>query len=216
MDQESDDRSEDDAVGYRRPPKRTQWQKGQCGNPTRKRKAAARGAAEIIDQLFAKRFKVTENGSPRTASGLEVIITRLISKEIAGDRRAMTVRLKYLAFALRQRGAPETVVQWGPGGRHTQCVENDVRRGRDKMTDYEVGYGRPPIHTRFKKGFARTRRDGESGLQQRWRTPFTMFCLRKWNIARDARCDAGHGWKRLFESCFQRRCEATSAAPTSY
>jgi Family of unknown function (DUF5681) len=115
MDQESDDRSEDDAVGYRRPPKRTQWQKGQCGNPTRKRKAAARGAAEIIDQLFAKRFKVTENGSPRTASGLEVIITRLISKEIAGDRRAMTVRLKYLAFALRQRGAPETVVQWGPG-----------------------------------------------------------------------------------------------------
>ena len=76
---------------------------------------ARKGAAEIIDQLFAKRFKVTENGSPRTASGLEVIITRLISKEIAGDRRAMTVRLKYLAFALRQRGAPETVVQWAPG-----------------------------------------------------------------------------------------------------
>jgi hypothetical protein len=99
MDRESDDRSGDDAVGYRRPPKRTQWQKGQCGNPTRKRKSVPRGAAEIIDQLFAKRFKVTENGSPRTASSLEVIITRLISKEIAGDRRAMAVRLKYLAFA---------------------------------------------------------------------------------------------------------------------
>ena len=70
----------------------------------RKRKSVPRGAAEIIDQLFAKRFKVTENGSPRTASGLEVIITRLISKEIAGDRRAMAVRLKYLAFAHRQRG----------------------------------------------------------------------------------------------------------------
>jgi DNA replication protein DnaC len=35
-------------------------------------------------------------------------------------------------------------------------------------------------------------------------------------IGVQARCDAGHGWKRLFESCFQRRCEATSAAPTSY
>ena len=104
MDRECDDRSGDDAVGYRRPPKRTQWQKGQCGNPTRKRKSVPRGSAAIIDQLFAKRFKVTENGSPRTASGLEVIITRLISKEISGDRRAMTVRLKYLAFALRQRG----------------------------------------------------------------------------------------------------------------
>jgi hypothetical protein len=104
VDQESDDRSGDDVVGCRRPPKRAQWQKGQCGNPTRKRKSVPRGAAEIIDQLFAKRFKVTENGSPRTASGLEVIITRLISKEIAGDRRAMTVRLKYLAFAQCQRG----------------------------------------------------------------------------------------------------------------
>ena len=115
MDQESEDRGGDNAVGYRRPPRRTQWQKGQCGSPTRKRKSAPRGAAEIIDQLFAKRFKVTENGSPRTANGLEVIITRLISKEIAGDRRATTVRLKYMEFALRQRGAPETVVQWGPG-----------------------------------------------------------------------------------------------------
>jgi hypothetical protein len=47
-------------------------------------KSVPRGAARIIDQLFAKRFKVTDNGSPRTASGLEVIITRLISKEIAG------------------------------------------------------------------------------------------------------------------------------------
>lgn len=115
MDRESDDRSGDDAVGYRRPPKRTQWRKGQCGNPTRKRKSVPRGAAEIIDQLFAKRFKVTENGSPRMASGLEVIITRLISKEIAGDRRAMAVRLKYLAFAHRQRGAPDVVIEWGAG-----------------------------------------------------------------------------------------------------
>jgi Family of unknown function (DUF5681) len=111
MDRESDDSSGDDAVGYRRPPKNTQWQKGQSGNPMRKR----RGTAEIIDQLFAKRFKVTENGSPRTATGLEVIITRLISKEISGDRRAMAVRLKYLAFAHRRRGEPETIIKWGPG-----------------------------------------------------------------------------------------------------
>src|SRR5271163_4088180 len=110
MGRESDDDRGDDAVGYRRPPKRTQWQKGQCGNPKRKRTSVPRGAAEIIDQLFAKRFRVTENGSPRTASALEIIITRLISKEIAGDRRAMAVRLKYLAFAHRHKGAPEFVI----------------------------------------------------------------------------------------------------------
>jgi hypothetical protein len=59
-----------------------------------------------------------------------------------------------------------------------------------------------------RKASARTRRDGESGIQQRWRKPFAMFCLRRWKIARDGRCDAGHGWKRLFESCFQSSSEA--------
>src|SRR5271170_3390826 len=110
MDRESDDDRGDDAVGYRRPPKRTQWRKGQCGNPKRKRNPVPRGAAEIIDQLFAKRFKVMDNGSARTASGIEVIITRLVSKEIAGDRQAMAVRLKYLAFAHRQRGPADILV----------------------------------------------------------------------------------------------------------
>ena len=65
--------------------------------------AAAVSERPIELAVPAKRFKVTENGSPRTASGLEVIITRLISKEIAGDREAMAVRLKYLAW----RPSPE-------------------------------------------------------------------------------------------------------------
>jgi len=29
------DRKAPSAVGYKRPPKNTQWQKGQCGNPKR-------------------------------------------------------------------------------------------------------------------------------------------------------------------------------------
>jgi hypothetical protein len=29
-----------------------------------------------------------------------------------------------------------------------------------------------------------------------------MFCLRKWNIARDARCDAGHGLEAIIRKLF--------------
>ncbi len=94
----------DEGVGYRRPPKHTRWKKGQCGNPGRKRKRALKGTAEIIDQLFAKPVTFTENGSARTANGLAVIVTQLVKKELAGDRRAMAVRLKYEAFAVRQNG----------------------------------------------------------------------------------------------------------------
>jgi hypothetical protein len=51
-----------------------------------------------------------ENGSSRTASGLEVIVIQLVSKEMAGHSRAMAVRLKYEAFAVRQNGHPGFVL----------------------------------------------------------------------------------------------------------
>lgn len=100
----------DEGVGYRRPPKHTRWKKGQCGNPGRKRKRALKGTAEIIDQLFEKPITFTENGSARTANGLALIVTQLVKKEMAGDRRAMAVRLKYEAFAVRQNGHPGFVL----------------------------------------------------------------------------------------------------------
>jgi hypothetical protein len=78
--------------------------------PGRKRKRTPRGSAGIIDQVFAKPVTFAENGSSRTASGLEVIVTQLVKKEMAGDRRAMAVRLKYEAFAVRQNGSPGIVI----------------------------------------------------------------------------------------------------------
>jgi hypothetical protein len=101
---------DDDVVGYRRPPKASRWKKGQCGNPGRKRTRASKGAAEIIDQLFAKPVNVVENGSASRANGLEVIVTQLVKKEMAGDRRAMAVRLKYAAFAVRQNMSRDILI----------------------------------------------------------------------------------------------------------
>jgi hypothetical protein len=107
MDSENGDKRADGA-GYRRPPNASRWKKGQCGNPHRKR--ALKGAAEIIDQLFAKPVDVVENGSARTANGLEIIVTQLVRKEMAGDRRAMAVRLKYAAFAVRQKVSRDILI----------------------------------------------------------------------------------------------------------
>jgi hypothetical protein len=90
---------EDDAVGYKRPPKAYRWKKGQYGNPGRRRKRPLKGAAEIIDQLFAKSVSFVEDGSVRKASGLAVIVSQLVKKQLAGERRAMNVRLKYETFS---------------------------------------------------------------------------------------------------------------------
>src|ERR1700731_3894625 len=47
------DRKAPSAVGYKRPPKNTQWQKGQCGNPKRQYKRTVKGTIELIDEAFA-------------------------------------------------------------------------------------------------------------------------------------------------------------------
>jgi hypothetical protein len=93
---------DDDAVGYKRPPKAYRWKKGQSGNPGRRRKHALKGTAEIIDQLFAKPVSFVEDGSVRKASGVAVIVRQLMKRQMGGERGAMNVRLKYETFAVRQ------------------------------------------------------------------------------------------------------------------
>jgi hypothetical protein len=125
----------DDAVGYKRPPKNFRWKKGQCGNPGRKRKYKRKGVVEIIDQLFAKRMKVVDNGSTRSMSGLALIVTQLVKKELANERGAMSVRLKYEAFALRQNGSRDILLISDP----TQSLPQDgethkeAERADDKL-----------------------------------------------------------------------------------
>jgi Family of unknown function (DUF5681) len=90
---------DDDAAGYRRPPKQTRWKKGQSGNPNRRYPARSKSTVEMIDRLFLKPVTITENGEEKKVSTLEAIFMQLWHKEIAGDRRASDVRLKYETFA---------------------------------------------------------------------------------------------------------------------
>jgi hypothetical protein len=89
----------DDDVGYRRPPKHTRWKKGQSGNRRRKYPARSKGTVEMIDRLLLKPVEVTVNGETKTVPTLEAILLQLWLKEVAGDRRALSVRLKYQEFA---------------------------------------------------------------------------------------------------------------------
>jgi hypothetical protein len=89
----------DDDVGYRRPPKHTRWKKGQSGNRRRKYPARSKGTVEMIDRLLLKPVEVTVNGETRMVPTLEAILLQLWLKEVAGDRRALSVRLKYQEFA---------------------------------------------------------------------------------------------------------------------
>ena len=86
-------------VGYKRPPKATQWKKGQSGNPQRRHPAPALSALETIDSHLLRSIDVVENGVPKKVTVLAAIIVQLWQKEIAGDQRALGVRLKYEEIA---------------------------------------------------------------------------------------------------------------------
>src|SRR6266700_7882864 len=87
-------------VGYCRPPKRTQWRKGQCGNPKRIRKQNPKPVVDMIDEFFAGEIDIVENGISRRVSNFEAIVLQLWIKAVTGtSKRAVNVLLKYLEFA---------------------------------------------------------------------------------------------------------------------
>jgi hypothetical protein len=98
-------------VGYCRPPKRTQWRKGQCGNPNRVRKQTPKPIVELIDDFFASEIDIVEQGVSRRVSALEAIVLQLWRHGIAGKKRAANVLLQYQAFAARRSGGMGGVIQ---------------------------------------------------------------------------------------------------------
>jgi hypothetical protein len=101
--------SSDYEVGFGRPPKRTRWKKGQSGNRGRRKARRAATTAEMIDKLLLSRIDITVNGKARRVATLEAILLQLWRKELAGNRRALAVRLKYGELA-RQNAETTTEI----------------------------------------------------------------------------------------------------------
>ena len=86
--------SNDDAkppyeVGYKKPPKRTQFQSGQSGN-AKGRPRGAKSLTTIVTNAITEKVKVTENGKRKSVSKLEVAIKQLVNKAASGDPKAIT------------------------------------------------------------------------------------------------------------------------------
>jgi hypothetical protein len=54
---------------------------------------------------------MTENAVARRICVFEAILLQLWMREMAGDKRALAVRLQYQAFVAQQRGPPEILIE---------------------------------------------------------------------------------------------------------
>lgn len=76
------------AVGYGRPPKATQFKKGQSGNP-RGRPKGSRSVGALLQGILNQRIAVTENGRTKRIPALEIMLRRLANDAMRNDSVAL-------------------------------------------------------------------------------------------------------------------------------
>jgi hypothetical protein len=87
--------NEDEKIGYKRPPRRTQFKPGQSGNPSGKNKGARNIATELTD-ILSEQVTFAENGTIKTMTKQRALAAALVSAAIGGDLRATAIVLSHL------------------------------------------------------------------------------------------------------------------------
>lgn len=79
-----DRKSGDYPVGYGRPPRHTQWKKGQSGNPSGK-KTRAKTMRDKLRAILGEKIVVTRNGVQTVMASDEAMLHAAVQKAIRGD-----------------------------------------------------------------------------------------------------------------------------------
>ena len=88
------------AVGYKQPPRSTQFQPGQSGNPAGRPKGMKNLATDLKEELEEK-ITITENGTPLEITKQRAMFKSLMAKALKGDSRASSVLIG-LAISMEQ------------------------------------------------------------------------------------------------------------------
>jgi len=102
----SRDTGRDYEVGYGKPPRNTQFKKGQSGNP-RGRPSRSKNLATLVSVALNEPVIVVENGGRRKITKREAIIKQLVNRSTKADWRAIKILLD-IVREIESRVEPET------------------------------------------------------------------------------------------------------------
>jgi Family of unknown function (DUF5681) len=88
-------RDDDYPVGFGKPPKHTQFKKGQSGNPMGRPRGSKDFSTLIYNEL-GERVSAKENGRTKSMTKREVMAKQLVNKGVKGDLPATKVLLPYM------------------------------------------------------------------------------------------------------------------------
>jgi hypothetical protein len=86
------EKTRDYEVGYAKPPRQTQFRKGQSGNP-KGRPVGAKNLSTLLNEALNEPVIVTENGRHRKITKRQTIITQLVNRSATADFRALKILL---------------------------------------------------------------------------------------------------------------------------
>jgi len=101
--------SENEATGYKRPPRAAQFQKGKSGNPRGRPRNRRRGIP--YDQLLGRMVTIREDGCDRRVTAAEAFLLQLTKKGLEGDSSAARASLEVLEAARAKRGPVDGINQ---------------------------------------------------------------------------------------------------------
>jgi hypothetical protein len=93
----------DDAyrVGFGKPPKHTQFEKGRSGNPKGRPKRSNNITALIL-KTFNRRITASGPGGPRSMTKIEALILRIVNQAVNGDLKSAREALRLYKEAQTQ------------------------------------------------------------------------------------------------------------------
>ena len=96
-------------IGFKKPPKHTQFRKGQSGNPKGRPKGAKNLKTELLEEL-QEQILVREGGIPKQVSKQRAMLKSLTAKAVHGDTKAATLIVNLVYRLLHADEGDEPVV----------------------------------------------------------------------------------------------------------
>ncbi|GJL85315.1 MAG: hypothetical protein DHS20C02_10900 [Micavibrio sp.] len=82
-------------VGYRRPPKKTRFKKGNSGNPKGRPKGSS-NFLTLLEQELQKSITVTEDGKKKTITRKQAMAMRMVAGALQGDQKSLFTLVEIL------------------------------------------------------------------------------------------------------------------------
>jgi hypothetical protein len=125
---DDDDRNDStggDKVGYGRPPRHTRFKPGQSGNPKGKAKGVHNVATDVRRALNAA-VRVSADGKPRKMSARQGVIMRVMERALKGDARFAGHAINLMERYDGEAHAPQNIQTHADDQAILDAMERDI------------------------------------------------------------------------------------------